>query len=189
MYHRAIAVEYLEKSTAVSRDVAIAFAFIRYNDRHTLRDILSSLLAQLVEGNDTACTLVHSLYSQTVAKVGVELLESDMAGALKRITKALGMVYIVLDGMDEANDQVKDRLLEALVTSGANLLILSRPLDLYTHHTPGALFVSIQAQTEDIGLYVADQVERNSRLKAILHGKPELAEKLSSRIKEKANGM
>jgi hypothetical protein len=135
----------LEKITSISRDVALAFAFIRYNERHTLRDILSSLLAQLVEGNDTACTLVHSLYSQTVAKVRVELLESDMTDALKRITRALGMVYIVLDGMDEASNQVKDGLLEALVRSGANLLILSRPLDLYTHHTPNALFVSIQA--------------------------------------------
>ena len=89
----------------------------------------------------------------------------------------------------EASEEVKDGLLEALGSCGVNLLLLSRPLDLFTHHTPEAHFLSVQAQTEDIRLYVADHIKRNSRLKAILQGKPDAAEKLSTRIKEKANGM
>lgn len=136
-----------------------------------------------------ACSLIHSFYSQSVAKKGAELLESDMIEGLEKIAGALGVLYIVIDGLDEANDQVKDSLLEVLVTSKTNLLILSRPLDLYIHHTPDALFVSIQARMEDIELYVTNQVKRSSRLKAVLQGRPELVTELSTRIKEKANGM
>ncbi|TEB24208.1 ankyrin [Coprinellus micaceus] len=185
----AIAIEYLEKHNIASKDLGIAFAFIRYTESRTLRDILSSLIAQLVEGSYMACSLIHSFYSQSIAKEGAELLESDMIEGLEKIAGALGVVHIVIDGLDEANDQVKDSLLEVLVTSKTNLLILSRPLDLYIHHTPDALFVSIQAQTADIELYVTDQVKRSSRLNAVLQGRPELVKELSTRIKEKANGM
>ncbi|KAJ3524823.1 hypothetical protein NMY22_g10837 [Coprinellus aureogranulatus] len=185
----SIAVEHLEMVFGGTQEIAIAFAFIRYSEKLTLRDILSSLLSQLVEENDTAYFVVWSFYRRATAKTGSQFLESEMEAALRELVRGLGKVYVVIDGLDEASDELKDALLEVLAASGANILILSRPLDLFVDYTPDALFVSIQAQTEDIGLYVADQVKRSSRLRAILRGKPELVETLSERIKEKANGM
>ncbi|KAJ3542724.1 hypothetical protein NMY22_g3407 [Coprinellus aureogranulatus] len=185
----SIAVEHLEMAAGDSKCTAVAFAFIRYSEKRTLRDILSSLLCQLVEGNDTACTVAWSFYSKATAKTGAQFLESDMVATLLKIIQVLDMVYFLIDGLDEASDELKDSLLEFLAASGANILLLSRPLDLFVHHMPAALSLSIQARTEDIGLYVADQVKRSSRLKALLHGKPELVKELSKAIKEKASGM
>lgn len=169
--------------------MAIAFAFLRYTEPHTSLEVLSALLSQFAEAHDGACATIRRVYDRIIAKKGAKLKESDMISIFRDIVSSLSKVYVVLDGLDEASDELKNRLLRTLVSSGVNLLILSRPLEIFTHHTPDAIRLSIQARTEDIGRYVEDQVNQSARLQSILRGKPELVKLLCERVKEKSDGM
>jgi len=101
----------------------------------------------------------------------------------------MAKVFVLVDGLDEATNEAKDGLMNILPTLGANILITSRPLELYATRTPGALHISIQARAEDIATYVEERVNGSARLVSILRSDVSLAELLHTRVKEKSQGM
>lgn len=108
---------------------------------------------------------------------------------MEGLANMFAKLFVVVDGLDEVDDGTKEDLLQSLPSLGGNLLIASRPLDLFKGLLPNALHVPIQARTEDIRLLVLERIQRSPRLKSILRNKPDLVEKLSDRIKEKSQGM
>lgn len=170
-------------------DVAVVYAYLRYSERRSYPDILASLLSQLVESHwEVAYPHIAPLYEHHL-KTGDNITELELESALRSVCSALEKVFVVVDGLDEVDDEIKEALLQTLPSLGVSLLIVSRPLDLFTCYTPDAIFLSIQARTEDIGLLVLDKINKSARLKAILRGNAGLIDRLSSRIKEKSKGM
>ncbi|KAF6747974.1 ankyrin repeat-containing domain protein [Ephemerocybe angulata] len=178
--------ERLREIFAGTNSVAIVCAFIRYTEQPSARDIVAGLLRQLIGSHPCACHNMENLYIQNQK---LELREQGLINALREVIGLLSKVFIIIDGLDEAEDAVKDALLRILPTLGANVLIMSRPLELYAHCIPHALHVSIEARTEDIDRFVDDQIRCNSRLQAIVRGDPTLIERLKARIRESSKGM
>ncbi|KAF6747915.1 CHAT domain-containing protein [Ephemerocybe angulata] len=113
-----------------------------------------------------------------------------MVTVLRKVVQPLSKLFVVIDGLDEAANDVKDELLDELGSLPANILLTSRPMDLFSmNHMPDALRVTIEAHSEDIEAFVEGRVKKNSRLRSILGGKPELLQKLKTRIKDTSWGM
>ncbi|KAF5340627.1 hypothetical protein D9611_007384 [Ephemerocybe angulata] len=180
--------EHLQNTFRDRRDIAITCAFLRYSEKWTAREIFTSLLGQLIKAHDGACDYVRVVYSSCNA-VDNELTVKEITQLLRKVIAFFAKVFIILDGLDEAGDEVREGILQALPPMGANLLITSRPLDHLLCYTPGALQVTIEARTEDIGLFVEEQVKQSARLQAIMGGDSELINQLSGRINEKSKGM
>ncbi|KAF5340588.1 hypothetical protein D9611_007402 [Ephemerocybe angulata] len=178
--------EHLKEVFEYQTGVAVICAFIRYTERLSTVDILSGLLRQLVSDHPCAYRHMEHIY---VRNKGRELREQGLVKALRGIVGLLSKAFILIDGLDEAEDAAKDVLLHVLPSLGANVLIMSRPLELYRHHIPHALHVSIVARTEDIDLFIDDQIQRNSRLQAIIRDDPTLTLKLKLRVRESSKGM
>lgn len=185
---RAISVEHLEKTYAGRGDSAVTFAFLRYNEGHTVRDVVAGLLGQLVSGNEIAFTILEKMYIDA-RRAGADPAERILLTVLGEVARTLERLFVALDGLDEAMDSVKDGLLRLLPPMGVNLLITSRPLPLYVRHIPDRMPVSIQARTEDIAVFVSELIKRDSCLSEIMEGRPDLIGKLSKRIKESSQGM
>lgn len=161
------------------KDVAVLHAFLRFDESHSARDIFAGLLSQLLVqhdagggdsrsagGNDNRA--LHLLLSH---RQGTEILgEREVADLLGLVTASFRRVYIVLDGLDEAAEPVKETLLMVLLSlENVSLLITSRPLHhLFATYAPHALEVPIEAHVDDIRLYVAERVRRSGKLQAIL---------------------
>ncbi|KAF6754069.1 hypothetical protein DFP72DRAFT_900301 [Ephemerocybe angulata] len=178
--------EHLREVFEDRQDIAIICAFIRYTEKLSICDILVGLLRQLVVRHPCASRHMECVYTRNQK---MELREQGLVKALQDIIGLLSKVFIIIDGLDEAEDAVKDALLRSLPTLGANILIMSRPLELFTPCVPDALHISIEARTEDIDRFIDDQIQRNSRLQAIIRGDPTLIEKLKARIRESSKGM
>lgn len=178
--------EHLKEIFGGMQDVAIVCAFIRYTEQLSTRDIFAGLLSQLIDEHPCACNHMERVYVQSKK---LEFREQDLLKALREVVMLLSKVFILIDGLDEASDTVKNALLHALPSIGANVLITSRPLDLFAHYVPLALRVSIEACTEDIDLFVDDLIEHNARLQAIVRGQPALISKLKARVRESSRGM
>lgn len=184
------AIEALRKIEHAQRDVAVAYTFIRYIEKYLARDILASLLGQIIRSHPAALNTVRSLYLQLRAS-DEPLTEDRLKSLLQDIVSSFQRVFFVVDGLDEAMDEVKDDLLESLTSlSGASLLILSRPLDSFvTTYTPSAIRISIQAQTDDIDTYVRDKVKRSARLTRVLGKDGTKIGELSHLVRHKSQGM
>ncbi|KAF6757680.1 hypothetical protein DFP72DRAFT_1168025 [Ephemerocybe angulata] len=166
--------------------VGIVGAYIRYTERPPTRAIFAGLLSQLVKDHPCAYHYMRHIYIQ---KDRGDLSDLDMVKAFQDIVGLLSKVFLIIDGLDEADDGVKDDLLRALPSLGANVLITSRPLELYSPRLPHALHVSIEARTEDIDHFVEEKIKSSSKLQAILRGKLALTEMLKARIRESSRGM
>jgi hypothetical protein len=168
--------------------VGAVYAYLRYSEERRHRDIIAAFVAQLVETRDIAFAHLKPKYLR--AKVsGNPLTEREVIQVMEGLANMFAKLFVVVDGLDEVDDGTKEDLLQSLPSLGGNLLIASRPLDLFKGLLPNALHVPIQARTEDIRLLVLERIQRSPRLKSILRNKPDLVEKLSDRIKEKSQGM
>ncbi|KAF6747914.1 CHAT domain-containing protein [Ephemerocybe angulata] len=177
----------LQETFKDHQDVATVFTLIQYDDRLETRDILASFLTQLLDQRHLIQGLMEFEYNSSKA---IPLNVQEMSGVLRRVMKPLSKLFVVIDGLDEAADDVKDELLDELGSLPANILLTSRPMDLFSKsHLPNALHVTIEAHSEDIEAFVEGRIKKNSRLRSILGGKPELIQKLKSRIKATSWGM
>ena len=166
----------------------MVYAYLRYSEKRRHRDIIASFVAQLVESRGIALAHLKPRYNR--AKVsGNPLTEREVIQVMRELANLFAKLFVVVDGLDEVDDGTKEDLLQSLPSFSGNLLIASRPLDLFKELLPNALHVPIQARTEDIRLLVLERIQRSPRLKSILRNKPDLVEKLCDRIKEKSQGM
>ena len=104
---------------------------------------------------------------------------------------AFERVYIVLDGLDEAQEEVKIQLLEGINTlpSNTRTLIMSRPLKSFECLVPGAVLIDIETRNEDIELFVEKKIAQMHRLRTMLTGKEVEKRRICKAIKEKSGGM
>ncbi|KAF6741617.1 hypothetical protein DFP72DRAFT_942612 [Ephemerocybe angulata] len=182
----SFSMERLKQIFEAEEGVAIVGAYIRYTERPATRDIFAGLIAQLVEDYPCAYSYIRHIYIRRQKKA---LNEAGMIKAFENLVGLFSKVFLIIDGLDEADDNVKDALLRVLPSLGANVLITSRPLDLYEHRLPGALHVSIEARTEDLDHFVEETVKSSSKLQAILRGDPDLIKQLKARVRETSKGM
>ncbi|KAJ3510414.1 hypothetical protein NMY22_g15986 [Coprinellus aureogranulatus] len=183
----SIIVDHLENKFRGREDVGIAFAFLRYTEVQPGLGILAGLLSQLVESRQKAYAEFHPVYSRLTKKRGSSPRAQDILPVLKRITANFSKAFIVIDGFDETDDAAKNDLLEWLPSLGANLLILSRPLEAFALKT--AVRYTLRACDEDIDLYITGRILRDMRLYTILNGNPSAECRLREGIKAKSDGM
>ncbi|KAF6761397.1 hypothetical protein DFP72DRAFT_1165822 [Ephemerocybe angulata] len=185
----SISVEHLEDMFSGRTDVAILYAFLRYSEKPTLLQIIAGLLTQLVRCHGVA--LSHLLPTYLRAKRHRDDL--SCSEAVKLLKESIGLfvdVFIVIDGLDEVDDTTKGGLLDILTGLHAHILLTCRPLELFMrHYTPRALHITVQAQTRDIEVYVAERIKQGPKLVLMLSEHPEIAENFTALIKEKSKGM
>ncbi|KAF5332741.1 hypothetical protein D9611_005369 [Ephemerocybe angulata] len=185
----SISIEHLEDRFSGQADVAIVYAFLRYSERPTLLQIIAGLLTQLVRCHPAV--LFHLLPTYLRAKMHHD--ELSFPDAVKLLEDSLGLfsdAFIVIDGLDEVDDTTKDGLLRVLTPLNVHILFTCRPLELFMdRHTPSALQIPVQAQTQDIEIYVAERIKESTTLASILSAHPNVAERFTALIKEKSKGM
>lgn len=184
--------EHLKKQFKSRYDVAICYAFLRYDNPHSAVEVLVAFLSQMVASHEQALAVVRPIHDAIILmeREGSELPDPDIATLLRRVVGLFAKVFVVIDGFDEASSNVKDDLLELLLPLGVNLLIFSRDseLEMFTDQTPGAGQTRIEALPEDVAAFVAGQIKKNSRLRTILRG-PGLLKRLQDRVQEMSQGM
>ncbi|KAJ3505663.1 hypothetical protein NMY22_g17503 [Coprinellus aureogranulatus] len=180
-------IEQLRQQCKANSRKAVVYAYLRYDEKHTPRDVFVALLDQL---------LVHKEAIVKITPSYLEKKEDNDEYTLKEVVRILGeiigcldQVYAVIDGLDEASSEVKNELVHKLPPMDVNLLIFSRPLQLYTDCTPAALQIHIQARTDDIVLYVSEECGKNPELKALFREHTDKEDELRHRIRKQADGM
>ena len=167
----------------------MVFAYCRYTDRYPLAHFLASFIKQLVEHHPHVFPHVELVYT-THHKKATRPHEQELLELFQKLLPLFKQAYIVIDAVDEASDDTRDRLLTALLPLQENFLLTSRPSNLSKHLPQDALFIYIEAlNRQDIGRFVDKKFQESTRLSDLLRGKDQLGKEIRAEVTEKSNGM
>ncbi|TFK24062.1 ankyrin, partial [Coprinopsis marcescibilis] len=186
----SIVIDHLRELAKTQGNICVAFAFCRYTDRISVKDILAALLKQLLECYPDLVwpfvePLVRAHYNKGTHPSQIELFE-----VLRRIATSglFATGYCVLDGLDEAKNDVQIDLLSVFSSLPINFFITSRPLTSLRDLAPNAVFMDIVVHDSDIALLVEQRISRmHGRL--IFKHNDDLKREVISKIQSKASGM
>ncbi|RXW14281.1 hypothetical protein EST38_g11573, partial [Candolleomyces aberdarensis] len=187
---RAIIVDHLQKEFSSQKRVPVIFAYCRYTERYPTSQFLAAWIRQLLEYDPA--TLRHISEMFTIhQRQDTWPSEAELHELLSVICTGFEKVYIILDGLDEAQEDVKIQLLEEINTlpSNTRTLIMSRPLKTFEYLVRGVAGINIEARNEDIELFVEKKIAQMPRLHAMLAGKDGEKRRICKAIKEKSGGM
>ncbi|KAM5344968.1 hypothetical protein ACJ41O_010830 [Fusarium nematophilum] len=189
----SIVVDNLETLFRDDSDIGIAYVFCNFQrqDEQTARELLASLLKQLVQSLPTLPESVKSLYDKHKAKRLQPLLE-EISSTLQSTVTLYSRVFLLIDGLDEcrASDGSRARFLEEVfelqAKSAINIFATSRFIPNITELFEDSISLEIRATDEDVRRYVHDHM---FQLPGFIRRSPELQEEVTSGIVRSVGGM
>jgi hypothetical protein len=155
----------------------VAFFFCKSDNERlkNARDIIQTLAYQCLENSSVRLALAELKKSgfRMDDKIGINLMFDKL---LREPMRSIGKdVYIVLDGLDEADNNKRDDVekrpeMDVLVEcfsslANAHILFVSRPPSDIVKLAPNSMIKSITSENEgDIETYVKDKINRSERL-------------------------
>jgi Cdc6-like AAA superfamily ATPase len=179
---------------------AVCYFYCDYRDksRQNSRNIFGAIAAQLGVQDEQAYEILKRHYElmQKESKAYTNLTVNQILIIIKEQISAFNTCSFILDGLDECGDHIAD-VLDAWITmesssqSMLRTVILSREIDLIQRRLSqeSYLEISIAAQSSDIRLYVAAEIEKRTRKGSWIIEDSELNSYIMKRLVEKAQGM
>jgi hypothetical protein len=173
---------------AQNRNVGVACIYLNHKETEaqTVSNLLSGLWRQLVFGKDITAQ-VHELYKQHTEKGTRPSLDNIHLALCAAITQ-FSKVYIVVDAVDEYPENQRHLLFNCLteLRSNVNLMITSRP---HITQIADSKVLQIRANNKDIQSYVDGYIKRSPQLSKLVKMKPELEEKIGTKMQNTVDGM
>ncbi|KAH6896227.1 hypothetical protein BKA70DRAFT_756137 [Coprinopsis sp. MPI-PUGE-AT-0042] len=196
----SIIVEYLQTEYlaelagqgVAAHKVLVCFAYCRYTEPNSVCDILAALVRQALEQAGQVLPTTEPLYIRLYNRHrlgGTKPSQEELVELLLEISKRFRLAFYILDGLDEAQDEIKHHLLRILSSINVHLLIISRPLPYLEATLPSVDRFEVVANGEDIGRLVMCKIELNPAFRALLDREQTLAQEVISSVINKANGM
>ncbi|EAU89673.2 ankrin repeat containing protein [Coprinopsis cinerea okayama7 len=160
-------------------------------DQFTLRDIVASLLEQLLIGHtEVVFPIIVELYEEH-RKHRTEPSEAELTQCLQRALAHFPRAFVALDALDELPEPTQTSVIKVLLPClGCNVFVTSRPLahmEAMAHQK--TVFVDIRANYEDVRTFICHSVEHDSRLGKVLENRKDVFEELVTAVQLSSDGM
>ncbi|KAH6894848.1 hypothetical protein BKA70DRAFT_1199780 [Coprinopsis sp. MPI-PUGE-AT-0042] len=184
----SIVIRYLEWLENTSEGVVcVAYVYLRYSEPLVVRDILESMVKQIVERHDDLIPTIEALYARH-EKEKTKPSQQDLVEVLEGFIRYGKTLFFVLDAFDEMRAEDRPILLNLLVTLDAKLFITSRPLEPLQQQFSYARVFNIAASTSDLNLHIKHFLRHSPEVVALLQG-TNLEEEIVVTIHRKSGGM
>ncbi|KAH6874802.1 hypothetical protein BKA70DRAFT_1208634 [Coprinopsis sp. MPI-PUGE-AT-0042] len=177
--------EWLEKTSGGL--ICVAFVYLRYSEPLTIRDILESLVKQIVERHEDLIPFIEALYARH-KKEGTQPSQQELQEVLKGFVQSGKTLFFVLDALDEMRAEDRPILLNLLASLDAKIFITSRLLEALQRQFAGAQVFKIAASPSDLDLHIKHFLRHTPELMALLEG-TDLEEQIAETIHQKSGGM
>ena len=135
--------------------IAYIYCNFKEQDKHSVRELIASLLKQLVQDHPVMLEVVGSLYdkhhcNRTHPSLG-ELTET-----LRKGVERFGKVFVIIDALDELVEHDRWHLVKEVQSLGptVNLMVTSRPLSSIVQMFEGMKSIDIRANEKDVRKYL-----------------------------------
>jgi ankyrin repeat domain-containing protein 50 len=161
--------------------------YLRYSESLPIRDILESLVKQIIERHHDLVPLIADGYA-THQREGTKPSQQELMGLLAAFITSGKSLIFVLDALDEMRAEDRPVLLKLLASLNAKLFITSRPLDAIQKLYPDAQIFKISASQADIELHVREFLGHNPEVVDLLEG-TDLEHHIAETIYQMSGGM
>ncbi|GLA85113.1 hypothetical protein AtubIFM56815_009340 [Aspergillus tubingensis] len=189
----SIAVDHLQREFSLNSSVAVAYHYFHYQERIEYSGLMSSLLRQLLQGN-------QSLYESITKRRyllpprSTHLAKEDIEKIFNVAVSECSEVLLVVDALDECNDVYVRRqflawsrkLLDIGGRTKVKLLATARPGDYFGHLLSRGDTLDLQASEGDMEDFLDGNLDYLPRF---LRRKPELWAYVKRQILESADGI
>ncbi|KAH6874828.1 ankyrin repeat-containing domain protein [Coprinopsis sp. MPI-PUGE-AT-0042] len=184
----SIVIRYLEGLQNRLRGViCVAYVYLRYSEPLDIRDILESLVKQIVERHIDLIPLIEVLYARHKQE-GTKPSQQDLLEVLEGFIRHGKTLFFVLDTLDEMLAEDRALLLRLLASLNAKIFITSRPLEPLQWQYPHAQVFNIAASRSDLDLHIKHFLQHSPEVMVLLEG-TDLEEQIAETIRRKSGGM
>ncbi|KAL4783586.1 nucleoside phosphorylase domain-containing protein [Aspergillus varians] len=161
-------IDYVERKFKQDSDIRLAYVYFNYK-RHgaqKLRDVMASLLKQLLEDQPHLCDRVRDLYHKH-RPVNSRPSSDELMQVTQGLLASYSRVFFVIDALDECQtaDTCRDMFVSALFNLQAaynvNILVTSREIPDITEQFAGSPRLEIRARREDIEMYIDGRIAKS----------------------------
>ncbi|UZP40120.1 hypothetical protein NXS19_007936 [Fusarium pseudograminearum] len=153
----AITIEYIYSKFKDDPAVGVAYVYCNYQkrDQQTPQDLLTSLLKQLALSQSPFPEAIHELHEKNNNGRERPSFE-DIMNTLCKVVNAFSTTFIMIDALDEHNswDTFLSHIIVLQKQTTANIFLTSRPKPTLPQKLRGCLIHDIQADEQDVGLYI-----------------------------------
>lgn len=186
---RSIAINEVEKlEKTEGGTICVCYGNIRFSEAMCVRDVLHSLVTQIVERHQDVISLVEPLCARH-KREGTRPSQQELERLLSEIAELGKRFIFFLDALDELIPSERKPLIDVLSRVDARLFITSRPLETLQRSFPDAQFFEIAPKPSDINLLVERAMEQNPDLCELIQGTACSKEFVKQIIREKSGGM
>jgi len=179
---------------------SVAYFYCDYKDesRQNPQSIFGSIAAQLALQDEGAFDMLKEYYDSIHKEGGLarSVSPEQIVDLIKKQTSLFHVSSFILDGLDECDDNVEEVVdlwisIKKECSGAVRTIVLSRELEVIKSRLiqEGFSGVSIAAQSTDIRLYVAAEIEERSRKGKWDIDDRELNDFILQKLVEKAQGM
>jgi len=158
-------------------------------DDPTALHVLRSLLHQLLTSYADLTLPILKAECKKFSTQKASLLLSDAVKILQSVLQQSGTTWVIIDGLDEIVGNEKTTLLKALDQLPAQLLVTSRPLELFVQYLSSPVFLRVKAQDKDIETFIVETIKADPSLLLTLERHPGAIDDIVQRIQANAQGM
>ncbi|KAL8687157.1 MAG: hypothetical protein Q9218_006592, partial [Villophora microphyllina] len=188
----ALALDHLHEKFRSDSSTGIAGIYLDYRQAaaQTLDRIFAGLLAQLLENNHPLSEDVVELHKRHQDQGTLPSL-NELLSALKHQVNIHGIVYVVVDALDELAEVRRVALVARLKELGTalRLMVTSRHTEGIRDVLTTATRLEIRANDEDIRTYIRDRIQSEDRLARFSGDAADLEDHIITTVSSKASGM
>jgi hypothetical protein len=182
-----------EKFAGKDSGTQIACLYLSYKEQQnqTLEHLIGSIIRQLAEDHDQLPSSLISAWQKAKKHGSRDPTQAELSILFTDLTSERP-TYIVLDGLDECQMDVRTVLMRMLVQkekADIGLLLTSRILPDFDELSKGFRRVNIIANAQDLNLFIDYEFNNNWRLTEYAKQDRRLREDIKFGVGQKCNGM
>ncbi|KAL4939348.1 hypothetical protein BDV06DRAFT_225090 [Aspergillus oleicola] len=184
-------IDYLEQEFVLLSNIGIAYLYCSFRRRptQTFRDLLASLVRQLVQRDSAIPDCVKETYSRSRNRK-IQPTVTELLQFLQAMSAQLSRVFIVVDALDECESTARESLLAAIHSLqdryNVNFLATSRYIPDTIAAFESCPSLEIRATMEDVWRYLRSQL---SRLPSFVARNKELQCEIIAEVSKAVGGM
>ncbi|EAU83790.1 hypothetical protein CC1G_07525 [Coprinopsis cinerea okayama7 len=176
-----------EHSSSVKGKVCVIFAYCRYSEPLTVKEILEALVKQFLECDPSLASIVEPMFSHHKFR-DTRPTQEELLDLLQKLEGHFEIVFYVIDGLDEAVAETQFDLIQTINRLRGRFALTSRPIRRLEQGLPATKFYRVVPDSSDIVRLVNQKIDKVPGFGALLD-KYGQRQELTRRIQKKSRGM
>ena len=180
-----------DRAEDTTKAVGVVVHYIRHNDPDkSMNSILGSFIRQLAQELQNIPSPLVDLY-QRYADKGTTPTASEVQSVFHSVVDEFEELYVVVDGLDECDEQLRWDLVDELtpLKPKLRLLITARNIETIVQELAELDQFEIKANASDIELFIDHQLQKNRYLRSMVMKSPRLRQDIKAAIVKTADHM